>query len=253
MIWSRQLNEKLNSQNLKRILRNPELLVRFVRTLKVKLKQDEFRKEANQRPRLLSTILDAEREEIRQYERELEDFDWRDEFEDRTEELRSAGATEGTTGKYDRETLYVLCRVLKPDVVVETGVLYGAFDTFILAALEQNSRGELHSLDLPDCPDEFEYGYAIPTSLRERWTLHLGDAKSELEPLLSQFDVDLFLHDSKHTREHMLFEYETAADYFSSGDIIASHDVLLTTAWDHFCSVNDLDSIRIASTGIAEL
>lgn len=253
MASPRRLSEKITLGNVRRTIRNPRLLVRFVRALRTDMRQDTFKEEANQRPQLLAQLLDVNPEEIAKYERELQNPDWADEFADRTEELQSAGAIEGTTGKHDRETLYILCRAVEPDVVFETGVLYGAFDTFILAALEQNDCGELHSLDLPGSPDDFEYGYLIPDSLRDRWTLHLGDAKAELEPLLSRLDVDLFLHDSKHTRDHMLFEYETAADHLSTGDIIASHDVPLTTAWRRFCSTNDLNSKRIASTGIAEL
>ena len=44
---------------------------------------------------------------------------------------------------------YLVCRLLEPAVVVETGVAYGVSSAFILRALEKNGRGVLHSVDLP--------------------------------------------------------------------------------------------------------
>jgi predicted O-methyltransferase YrrM len=44
---------------------------------------------------------------------------------------------------------YLLCRLISPSVVLETGVAYGVSSVFILKALEVNDRGILHSVDLP--------------------------------------------------------------------------------------------------------
>ena len=38
---------------------------------------------------------------------------------------------------------YLLCRLIEPSVVVETGVAYGVSSAFILKALEANGRGTL--------------------------------------------------------------------------------------------------------------
>ncbi|MDQ1280386.1 MAG: hypothetical protein QG670_1649 [Thermoproteota archaeon] len=45
--------------------------------------------------------------------------------------------------------LYVLCRQLKPYVVVETGVAGGMSSSYILCALEENKYGRLYSIDVP--------------------------------------------------------------------------------------------------------
>lgn len=45
--------------------------------------------------------------------------------------------------------LYVLCRISRPGVVVETGVGPGVSSTFILRALQRNRSGSLISIDLP--------------------------------------------------------------------------------------------------------
>src|SRR5260370_29875971 len=44
---------------------------------------------------------------------------------------------------------YLICRLMKPSVVLETGVGYGVTSAFILKALELNRSGLLHSVDLP--------------------------------------------------------------------------------------------------------
>jgi hypothetical protein len=69
-------------------------------------------------------------------------------------------------------TCYALCRALKPQVVLETGVAFGVTSSFILKALAVNASGALHSIDLPPTTrggaDRF-VGALIPLALRERW------------------------------------------------------------------------------------
>jgi hypothetical protein len=51
-------------------------------------------------------------------------------------------------------------------------------------------------------------GWIVPKSLRERWTLILGKVEDKLPSLLDEFEaIDVFYHDSLHTYEHMMFEY----------------------------------------------
>src|SRR5207247_1075041 len=45
--------------------------------------------------------------------------------------------------------LYIVVRASSPSIVVETGVLYGHSSAAILAALEDNGKGRLISVDLP--------------------------------------------------------------------------------------------------------
>ena len=46
--------------------------------------------------------------------------------------------------------LYAVCRLIRPRIVVETGVAAGVSSAFILKALEDNSYGILHSIDEPN-------------------------------------------------------------------------------------------------------
>jgi hypothetical protein len=45
--------------------------------------------------------------------------------------------------------LYVIARLLRPRVIIESGVSSGISSAHILAALRKNGRGKLHSIDLP--------------------------------------------------------------------------------------------------------
>ena len=49
---------------------------------------------------------------------------------------------------------YVLVRILKPDIVIETGVGAGVSSWTILHALEENNAGKLISIDLPTTNSE---------------------------------------------------------------------------------------------------
>src|SRR5918998_4114566 len=81
---------------------------------------------------------------------------------------------------------YVLCRLIQPSVVVETGVAYGVSSAFILRALEVNGRGALHSVDLPPLRREAGrfWGIAVDEAIMTRWTVHRGPSGQVLPGLL---------------------------------------------------------------------
>ena len=154
-----------------------------------------------------------------------------------------------TTGevRYDiAEILYALIRVMSPDVVVETGVAQGISSTFILQALADNKRGQLHSIDLPPTghkladdrvyflPQNEQSGWMVPQKLRSRWHLILGKSSDELGPLLEELGtINCFFHDSLHTYENMKAEYEVAWPFINT--ILLSHDILDNSAFFEFC------------------
>ena len=150
--------------------------------------------------------------------------------------------------------LYSIIRTYKPEIVVETGVARGASSAFILLAMHENCKGHLYSIDLPPY-DAYvsididggkvlkdgqkwhisSQGALIPEYLKERWTLVQGDAKKELPILLEKVGkIDIFFHDSLHTYEHMLFEYENAWPYVKNNGFLLSHDVLWNRAFLDF-------------------
>jgi predicted O-methyltransferase YrrM len=133
---------------------------------------------------------------------------------------------------------YVAVRGLRPGLVVETGVANGVSSSYLLLALRQNGRGMLHSIEVGDSsylPPGRAPGWIIPDTLRDRWTLHLGDARKLLPELLQRLaELDVFIHDSLHTDEHMRFEFEQAYPHLRDGGLLIADDALWNSAFSNF-------------------
>ncbi|WP_126663574.1 class I SAM-dependent methyltransferase [Haloterrigena salifodinae] len=216
----------------------------------------DYGQEIDERAERLASVLPASVDELRAYEREYDNLEWfHDTYADRVAEIHDAGVATDTTHWRDGATLYVVCRALEVETAIETGVLFGSFDAHILAAMERNGGGTLHSVDLPSGPPgPFDYGHLIPDRCRERWELREGDARAVLPDLLETVGpVDLFLHDSDHRLPHMRFEYETALSRLEPGGFLASHDVRLSRLFDRFTDANGLRSCVVCDTGIARV
>ena len=124
--------------------------------------------------------------------------------------------------------IYTLIRCLKPRIVIETGVANGASSTFILSALEKNNFGKLYSIDLPskELLLKEEIGWLVPQSLRHRWELIVGNSRIVLPKLLPELGhVDIFLHDSLHTLEHILFELKESYNYMPKEGFLIIDDI----------------------------
>lgn len=162
---------------------------------------------------------------------------------------------ESFTWNQDHYFLYALVRLTKPRLILETGVFDGFFSACYLQGVHVNAAtegvdGRLVSIDLPayesiggstsrmmrtTLPAGCEPGWVIPDHLRARWSLHLGDSR-ELLPTISSGvgNIDLFFHDSLHTYDHMLFEYQTIWPRLKPGAVLLSHDVHWNRAFRDF-------------------
>jgi predicted O-methyltransferase YrrM len=163
---------------------------------------------------------------------------------------RTGGLWPGSIYPAEGAFLYGLVRSLRPMTIVETGTASGFSTAYLLAALHRNESGRLISIDLPFTLDDTgglesfvagtsidlddsspvprgeESGWAIPEELRGRWDLRLGDARELLPALLDEVgEIQIFFHDSLHTREHMLFEFETAWPHLATNGVLVADDV----------------------------
>ena len=134
-------------------------------------------------------------------------------------------------------SLYLLIRLLKPNRILETGVASGSSSAYLLCALRDNKKGKLYSIDLP--PDNLPTGkcagWIVPDHLQEYWSLHIGDSKELLKPLLEEIgEIDCFVHDSLHTYEHMIWEFRTVWEYIRPNGLFLSHDVGTNEAFFDF-------------------
>jgi predicted O-methyltransferase YrrM len=170
-----------------------------------------------------------------------------------------------------QEYLYRIVRATKPLTVVETGVYRGVSTAMILAALHENRKGQLISIDLPSgsyrdsltgkvdssplSPGE-QVGFAIPENLRDRWSLHIGDVRRELPLLLGEHPtIDMFYHDSEHTYELMTWEFEQVVSHIRAGGLITSDDTNWNSAFADFTFHHKLTNVRtiLSRLGVATI
>lgn len=106
----------------------------------------------------------------------------------------------------NRELWYVLARLLRPSLIVETGIYDGLGSLVLLRALEANAQegapGELISVD-----DVAVSGELVARRLRGRWTKLTGLSSEVVEPAIAGRFVGLLLHDTPHTEQNQRAEF----------------------------------------------
>jgi predicted O-methyltransferase YrrM len=151
-------------------------------------------------------------------------------------------------------TQYAAVRALAPACIVETGVANGVSSAYLLLALHKNGKGRLHSIGLDDpnfLPPGAAPGWLVPSWLRGLWQLHIGDAREILGPVLAQLgSVDIFIHDSLHTYDHMMWEFETAYPVLRAGGLLVADDALWNSSfYDFACKVQEPDAQILRGVG----
>lgn len=147
--------------------------------------------------------------------------------------------------------VYAIVRLLRLGELIETGVSSGVSSAHLLLALRANGSGTLHSIDLPttqagprlakdesivSLPPGRATGWAVPDDLRKGWDLHLGPSQVLLPVVVRGLSrVDLFLHDSLHTPEHLTFELEAMRPKLAPGAVVLADNTEWTgDAFDRF-------------------
>jgi len=140
--------------------------------------------------------------------------------------------------------LYLICKILKPEKVVETGIAYGSSSSYILQALHENKYGKLYSIDYSFRPWQSKQmiGSMIPDYLKYRWNLVYGIASKKLKPLLDSLGkIDIFIHDSAHTYNNMIFEYNTSWPFIKEDGLLISDDA--TNAFHDFSTQKNIQPV----------
>jgi hypothetical protein len=84
-------------------------------------------------------------------------------------------------------------------------------------------------------PSGKEPGWLVPEWLHDSWRVHLGDSRDLLPSMLPGLPpVDIFIHDSLHTYEHMSWEFMTAYPFIRTGGLLLSDDALWNDAFKDF-------------------
>jgi predicted O-methyltransferase YrrM len=134
------------------------------------------------------------------------------------------------------QAIWCLIQRLNAAKVVETGVAHGVTTRIILEAL--NGRGHLWSVDLPPvwAPEVHrEIGAAVGDRSVDQWSLIFGSSRRRLPRLLPRIaPIDLFIHDSHHSRYNMLFEMKMAWTALRPGGAMIVDDIDLNQAFAEF-------------------
>lgn len=134
--------------------------------------------------------------------------------------------------------VWCLTRHLRPACVVETGVARGLTSRVILEALERNGTGHLWSIDRPPPVKRElhrEVGAAVGNFPRHRWSYIRGSSRRRLPGLLSRLgQIDLFVHDSRHSGDNVVFELEQAWRALRPGGVAVVDDVDLNWGFGWF-------------------
>src|SRR5262249_48975337 len=118
---------------------------------------------------------------------------------------------------------------------------HGVSSRFILEAMARDGDGRLWSIDLPpvQAPWHDQVGIAVSDELRGRWSLVRGSSRLRLPALLAELGtIDLFVHDSLHSRRNVLFELERVWPALRPGGAIVVDDVDANSAFREFLAAH---------------
>lgn len=163
-----------------------------------------------------------------------------------------------------RIMLYILVRLYRPTLCLETGVFYGGTTSFILNALRRNNHGALISIDLPragnddspkhhqvgdseDIPAGLDIGFIIHPAQKERWTLVRGSSLAEI-PRIHE-TIDMYNHDSDHSFNFVKKEMELVLPKLSPGAVIMADDLDWSNGFYSVCVEKKLYPLIITDNG----
>ena len=200
-------------------------------------------------------------ENIRELEMELKEIDDNvEQFFSRLEDKKYPSKEKPYPIDYSinsdsRKFLYILCRIVKPEKIIETGVAYGLSSYYILSALNKNKVGTLISIDSVFRPWQSEemIGAIIPENLRSKWELVLGKSNDKLLKVFDDTEnVGIFVHDSLHSYKNMMFEFNCAIDRIRDKGIIISDDILDNDAFYDFIKPKKIENsvIKVGDSGL---
>ncbi|BCL15981.1 O-methyltransferase [Micromonospora sagamiensis] len=175
----------------------------------------------------VSVVCDTPVKQIRAYIQEIEgDENLRRHIEQTTQGAARRGLADRQVRYARRVGWYAIVRARRPQHVVETGVDKGLGSCVLAAALLRNAAeghpGRLTSLDINP-----EAGYLARTA---PWSdvvdLVIGDSIASINAL--DRPVDLFLHDSDHSKAHEKREFDAVEPKLAPGAMLLTDNVTVT-------------------------
>ena len=145
--------------------------------------------------------------------------------------------------------IYFLTRVIKPNVVLETGVAAGFSSYSILSALNRNAKGKLFSSDFPyfRIKDPEKYiGIVVDNKLKNNWELYIEGDSNNLKKILSCVDeVDLFIYDSDKSYVGKKETFSKVTPFLSDEAVILIDDIEDDSFFYDFVKENEIYNWKI--------
>lgn len=144
-----------------------------------------------------------------------------------SDKLARIGIDLGGGGAYD--LIYFLTRLLRPQVIVETGVAAGFSSRAFLTALDANGGGTLLSSDFPyfRLADPERYvGYLVEPELRKEWTPLVKGDRTNLPQIAARAErIDLFHYDSDKSYDGRSFALRELERRFTPSTVVIFDDI----------------------------
>ncbi len=152
----------------------------------------------------------------------------------------------------EAELTYLLLRHHRPATVMELGTFHGWSTNWLLRALRDNGRGQLHSFDRVE-----HVLRTVPAALADRWTFVPGDVRETL-PKVPADVGDLFV-DADHGARFARWYLAELFPLMPAGIPVSVHDVLpgrrprpwsegsVVTAWLRERAVEEFTASRKAA------
>ncbi len=125
--------------------------------------------------------------------------------------------------------LYSCVKLLKPKIVIETGVAYGWSSLAILKALTELKNGKLFSIDMPypRSNNDNDVGIVVPSNLKHNWSLIRKPDNPGIIYILNiiKKKIDLCHYDSDKSWWGRKYAYPILWDSLNSGGIFISDDI----------------------------
>lgn len=176
---------------------------------------------------LISSITDTSFHLVLSYANELSRENYlRNHIRNATENS-ALGYKADKEAKYGRRLgWYLLARILKPKVIVESGIDKGLGSCVLGWALHKNAlegeKGKYYGLD-----NDPKAGYLFGGIMSEYGKILYGDSIATLKNL--NVKIDLFINDSDHSAKHENLEYRGIGHKLSENAVIVGDNAHVTT------------------------
>ena len=137
-------------------------------------------------------------------------------------------------------------KILRPNCVVETGVANGVSTRLILQSFREFelSNSKLYSFDID--PKVF----SLELEGNSQFNKQIIDSPSSFLSAFQKIgNIDLFYHDSDHSYENQLIEYNAAWDALSDNGLLISDDVNWSNAFLDFCKKVNRAPLLLSDSG----